>query len=64
MMDGPMEDQAWLIVVEQKEDSAYCLLVEGEEETNGGGEWYPDILQYLKEGTYPKSIDKNDQLTI
>ena len=31
---------------------------------NGEGEQYSDILQYLKDGTYPKSVDKNDQLTI
>ena len=31
---------------------------------NGKGEWYSDILQYLKDGTYLKSADKNDQLTI
>ena len=34
------------------------------EEKNEEGEWYSDILQYLKDGTYPKSADKNDQLTI
>ena len=27
---------------------------------NGKGEWYSDILQYLKDGTYPKSANKND----
>ena len=31
---------------------------------NGEGEWYSDILQYLKDGTYPPSANKNDQLTI
>ena len=35
-----------------------------DEEKNGEGEWYSDILQYLKDGTYLKSADKNDQLTI
>ena len=30
----------------------------------GEGEWYLDILQYLKDETYLKSTDKNDQLTI
>ena len=64
MMDGPKEDQAWPIVVEQKEELAYCMTTEGDEEINREGEWYSKILQYLKEGTYPKSIDKNDQLTI
>jgi len=29
MMDGPKEDQARLIVVEQKEELAYCMSVEG-----------------------------------
>ena len=28
------------------------------------GEWYSGILQYLKDETYPKSTDKNDQLAI
>ena len=28
------------------------------------GEWYSGILQYLKDETYPKSADKNDQLAI
>ena len=64
MMDEPKEDKARPIVVEQKEEPAYCLLIEEDEEKNGEGEWYLDILQYLKDGTYPKSIDKNDQLTI
>jgi len=64
MMDGPKKDQARPIVVEQKEEPAYCMLIEGEEEINGEGEWYSDILQYLKEGTYPKSVDMSDQLTI
>ena len=48
MMDGPKEDETRPIVVEQ----------------NGEGEWYSDILQYLKDGIYPPSVDKNDQLTI
>ena len=38
--------------------------IEGDEEINGESEWCSNILQYLKEGTYPKSADKNDQLTI
>ena len=63
-MDGPKEDQTRPIVVEQKEESAYCMLIEWDEELNGEGEWYSDILQYLKDRTYPKSTDKNDQLTI
>ena len=43
---------------------AYCLSIEEDEEKNREGEWYSDILQYLKDGTYPKFADKNDQLTI
>ena len=31
-----------------------------DEEKNGEGEWYSDILQYLKDGTYMKSANKND----
>ena len=64
MMDGPKEDEARPIVVEQKEEPAYCISVEEDEEMNGEGEWYSDILQYLKDGTYLKAADKNDQLTI
>ena len=64
MMDGSKEDQAWLVVVEQKEKLTYCMSIEGDGEINREGEWYSDILQYLKEGTYLKSTDKNDQLTI
>ena len=64
MMDGPKEDKAWPKGVEQKEELAYCMMIEGDKEINREGEWYSKILQYLKEGTYPKSIDKNDQLTI
>ena len=60
MMDGPMEDQARPIVVEQKEELAYCMSIKGDEEINREGEWYSDILQYLKEGSYPKSVNKND----
>ena len=40
------------------------MTIEEDEENNGEGEWYSDILQYLKNGTYPESADKNDQLTI
>ena len=37
---------------------------EEEEGMNEEGEWYSEILQYLKDGTYPKAANKNDQLTI
>ena len=40
------------------------MTIEEDEEKNGEGEWYSDILQYLKNGTYLESADKNDQLTI
>ena len=40
------------------------MSIEEDEGMNREGEWYSDILQYLKDGTYPKSTDKNDQLTI
>ena len=48
----------------QKAEPAYYVTIEEDEEKSGEGEWYSDILQYLKDGTYPKSADKNDQLTI
>ncbi|XP_065630288.1 uncharacterized protein LOC136067858 [Quercus suber] len=63
MMDGPKEDEARLIVLEQKEESAYCMTIKEDKGKNGEGEWYSDIVQYLKDGTYPKSANKNDQLT-
>nr|XP_023913515.1 uncharacterized protein LOC112025080 [Quercus suber] len=64
MMDGPKEDETQPIVVEQKEKPAYCISIEEDEAMNGEGEWYSNILQYLKDRTYPKSANKNDQLTI
>ncbi|XP_075645297.1 uncharacterized protein LOC142616304 [Castanea sativa] len=64
MMDRPKEDEIGLIVVEQKEEPAYCMTIEEDEEKNGEGEKYLNILQYLKDGTYPPSADKNDQWTI
>ena len=64
IMDGPKEDEATLIVLEQKEEPAYCMTIEEDEERNGEGEWYSDILQYLKDGIYPNSTNKNNQLTI
>ena len=64
MMDGSKEDEARPIVVEQKDEPAYCMTIEEDKRKNEEGEWYSDILQYLKDGTYPKSADKNDQLTI
>ena len=64
MIDGLKEDEARPIVVEQKEEPTYCMTIEEDEEKNGEGEWNSNILQYLKDGTYPKSADKNDQLTI
>ena len=63
-MDGPKEYEARPIVVQQKEEPAYCMSIEEDEAMNGEGEWYSDILQYLKDGTYPKFADKSDQLTI
>ena len=64
MMDKPKEDKTRPIVVEQKEKPSYCMTIEEDEKKNGEGEWYSDILQYLKDGTYPPFVDKNDQLTI
>ena len=64
MMDGPKENEARPIVVEQKKEPDYCMSIEEGEEKNGEGEWYLDILQYLKNRTYPPFADKNDQLTI
>ena len=64
MMDRPKEDEARPTMVEQKEEPVYCMTIEEDEEKNGEGEWYSDILQYLKDGTYPKAADKNDHLTI
>ena len=64
MMDGPKEDEARPIIMEQKEEPAYCMSIEEDEAMNGEGECYSNILQYLKDRTYPKSTNKNDQLTI
>ena len=64
MMDGPKEDEARPIVLEQKEEPAYYVTIEEDERKSGEGEWYSDILQYLKDGTCPLSADKNHQLTI
>ena len=64
MMDVPKEDEARPIMLEQKEIPPYCMTIEENEEKNGECEWYSDILQYLKLGTYLKFADKNDQLTI
>ena len=64
MMDGLKEEEARPIVVEYKEEPAYCMTIEEDEGNNGESEWYSDILQYLKDGIYPKSTNKNDQLTI
>ena len=60
MMDRPKEDEARPIVLEQKEELAYCMTIEEDEEKNGEGEWYSDILQYLKNGIYSESTNKND----
>ena len=64
MMDGLKEDEARSIVLEQKEEPAYCMTIEEDEEKCGESEWYSDILKYLKDGTYSESTDKNDQLII
>ena len=44
MMDGPTEDEARPIMVEQKEELVYCMSIEENEEKNEEGEWYSDIL--------------------
>ncbi|XP_030941994.1 uncharacterized protein LOC115967029 [Quercus lobata] len=62
MMDGPKEDEARPIMVEQKEELAYCMTIKEDGGKNEEGEWYLDILQYLKDGIYQKSIDKNDPI--
>ena len=59
MIEGQKEDEAIPIVLEQKEEPAYYMTIEEDEEKSGEGEWYSDILQYLKDGTYPPSVDKN-----
>ena len=64
MMDGPKEDETRPIMLEQKEEPTYCMTVEEDEGNDGEGEWYSYILQYLKDGTYPESVDRNDQLNI
>ena len=64
MMDGPKENEARPIMVERKEEPAYCMTIEEDEGNNGESEWYLDILRYLKDGIFPKSTNKNDQLTI
>ena len=54
MMDGLKEedeDEERPIVLEQKEEPAYCMTIEEDEGNDGEGEWYSDILQYLKDGT-------------
>ena len=38
MMDGPRQDEVRPIVVEQKEEPAYCMSIEEDEEKNGEGE--------------------------
>ena len=38
MMDGPKEDEARPIVVEQKEEPAYCMSIKEDEGKNGEGE--------------------------
>ena len=60
MMDGPKEDEARPIMLEQKEKLAYYMTIEEDEEKNGEGEWYSDDLHYLKDGTYLESAEKND----
>ena len=40
------------------------MTIEEDEERNGEGEWHSDILQYLKDGTYPNFANKNNQLII
>ena len=64
MMDGLKVDEARPIVLEQKEEPAYYMKIEEDEGKDGEGEWYSNISQYLKDGTYPEYVDKNDQLTI
>ena len=64
MMDGLKEDEARPIMLEQKEEPAYFMTIKENKGKNGEGEWYSNILQYLKDGTYPPFADKNDQLTI
>ena len=44
MIDGPKEDEARPIVVEQKKEPAYCMTIEEDKEKNGEGKWYSDIL--------------------
>ncbi|XP_075633627.1 uncharacterized protein LOC142606110 [Castanea sativa] len=64
MMDGSKEERVRPIVLEQKEEPAYCMTKEEDEGKSEEGEWYSEILLYLKDGTYLPYIDKNDQLSI
>ena len=51
MMDGPKEDEARPIVLEQKEEPTYCMTIEEDEERNGhptiSQEW--DILEVYRQ---------------
>ena len=64
IIDRPKEDEARPIVMKQKEEPAYCMSIEEDKGMSGESEWYSDILQSLKDETYPPSTNKNDQLTI
>ena len=38
IMDGPKEDETRPIVVEQREEPAYCMTIEEDKQKNGEGE--------------------------
>ena len=44
MMDGPKEDEARPIMLEQKEEPEHCMTIKEDEGKDGEDKWYSDIL--------------------
>ena len=47
MINGPKEDEARPIVLEQKEEPEYCMTIKEDEGKDGEDKWYSNILQYV-----------------
>ena len=47
-----------LVKLEVRESQAHCACIQN------GNPWYHDILKYIKDQQYPKSVNENDKRTL
>ena len=62
MIDIPDNTPVQPLIIKQRDAPGHCCSLESETEKDK--EWYADILQFLKHGTFLDTTDKNERVTI